>query len=71
MNYYDLVLGLIPITLVSFTGLLTVSGFGLTTAVPVAAATAAGIVGHAMFVRTPTDLVGTPTEVVEPTTTRF
>jgi hypothetical protein len=57
MNYYDLVLGLIPFTLVGFTGLLTVVGLGLTAAVPVAAAAAAGLVGHAMFVRTPVDVV--------------
>jgi len=64
MNYYDLVLGLIPFTLLGFTGLLTVTGFALTTAVPVAAAAAAGLVGHAMFVRTPVD-------VVDPVPARF
>ncbi|MGM0591513.1 MAG: hypothetical protein ACQETI_07780 [Halobacteriota archaeon] len=53
MNYYDLVLGLIPLAFLGFTGVLTVLGLALTIAVPIAASVAAGMVGHAMFVRTP------------------
>jgi hypothetical protein len=55
MNYYDLILGLIPLALLGLTSLLTVVGLELTTAVPLAGAVSAGMIGHAMFVRTPTD----------------
>ena len=55
MNYYDLILGLIPIALLGLTGVLTVGGFTLTTAVPIAAAASAGLIGHAMFVNAPVD----------------
>ncbi|UPW00730.1 hypothetical protein M0R88_01180 [Halorussus gelatinilyticus] len=59
MNYYDLILGLIPLTLLGLTALLTTVGVGLTAAVPVAGAVSVGMIGHAMFVRTPTDALGT------------
>jgi hypothetical protein len=54
-GYYDLVLGLIPLALAGITGALSVAGFGLTTAVPLASVVALGLVGHAMFVRAPVD----------------
>lgn len=54
-DYYDLVLGLIPLALVSITGALTLAGAALTVAVPVASAVAVGLMGHAMFVRAPVD----------------
>ncbi len=57
-GYYDYVLGLIPMALLGLTGTLTVAGFGLTQAVPIAAGTAACIVGHALFINGP---VSTPT----------
>ena len=53
-GYYDVVLGLIPIALLGITAALTVVGLSLTTAVPVAALTAIGLIGHAMFVNGPT-----------------
>ncbi|UPV74709.1 hypothetical protein M0R89_01235 [Halorussus limi] len=59
MNYYDLILGLIPLALLGLTALLTTVGVGLTAAVPVAGAVSVGMIGHAMFVRTPTDALGT------------
>lgn len=54
-GYYDLVLGLIPLALVGISGVLSVAGFSITTAVPVAATVAVGLIGHAMFVRSPVD----------------
>ena len=54
-GYYDLVLGLIPLALAGITSLLTVVGFQLTTAIPLASLVAVGLIGHAMFVRAPVD----------------
>ncbi|WP_121823499.1 hypothetical protein [Halostella salina] len=54
-GYYDLVLGLIPVALLGFTGALTVAGLNLTTAVPIAASVPVALMGHAMFVNGPTD----------------
>jgi len=50
-----LLLGLIPLALLGLTALLTVGGFELTTAVPLAGVVSTGMIGNAMFVRTPTD----------------
>ena len=55
MNYYDLVLGLIPFGLASIASTLFVSGVALTGAVAIASVFAAGLIGHAMFVRAPVD----------------
>ena len=55
MNYYDLVLALIPLALLGLTAILTTVGVGLTAAVPMAGVVSVGVIGHAMFVRTPTD----------------
>ncbi|NHN59489.1 MULTISPECIES: hypothetical protein [Halorussus] len=55
MNYYDLILGLIPLALLGLTAILTTVGVGLTTAVPLAGTVSVGMIGHAMFVRTPTE----------------
>ena len=60
-GYYDLVLGLIPVTLAGITGVLFLAGFALTTAIPLASIVSVGLIGHAMFVRTPvTPSVGGP-----------
>lgn len=56
MGYYDAILGLIPLTLVGFSGALYGIGLGLTTAVPIGAAVAAALVAHAMFVNAPVDV---------------
>lgn len=53
-DYYDLVLGLVPATLVSVTGLLSALGTELYAAVPVGAGLAALVVAHALFVNGPT-----------------
>jgi len=60
MNYYDLILGLIPLALLGLTALLTTAGLALTAAVPLAGTISAGMIGHAMFVRTPTDAPAAP-----------
>lgn len=66
-GYYDVVLGLIPLALLGITGALTVAGFSLTAAVPVAATVSVGLIGHAMFVRSPVD--STPTRSSTASTT--
>jgi len=60
MNYYDLILGLIPLALLGLTALLTAAGLGLTAAVPLAGTVSVGMIGHAMFVRTPTSVPVAP-----------
>lgn len=52
-GYYDIVLGLIPLSLVVGSGALTAAGLELTTAVPLASLVAVALVGHAMFVNAP------------------
>ncbi|ELZ27429.1 hypothetical protein C475_05905 [Halosimplex carlsbadense 2-9-1] len=54
-RYYDLVLGLIPLALGGIAALLSVLGFALTTAIPIASVVAVGLIGHAMFVNGPVD----------------
>jgi hypothetical protein len=53
VEYYDAILGLIPVSLFGLGGLLSGAGLPFTTAVPVAALVTAALVCHAMFVRTP------------------
>lgn len=70
-GYYDYVLGLIPLALLGLTGTLSLVGFDLTQAVPVAAAVAAGIVGHALFVNGPVSArAGRTIEMDAPTNAR-
>ncbi len=52
-SYYDFVLALIPLSLLGVSGALTGVGLDLALAVPLGAAVAAGLIGHAMFVRAP------------------
>ena len=59
-GYYDIVLGLIPLTLAGIAGTLSVVGFSLTTAVPLASIVAVALIGHAMFVRAPVDTAPSP-----------
>lgn len=54
MGYYDAVLGLIPASLLGLTSFLSVVGVPTTIALLVASFVTVGIIGHAMFVRTPT-----------------
>ncbi|MFD1599877.1 hypothetical protein [Halobellus rarus] len=52
-EYYDYVLGLIPLTLFGLTGGLLQTSLALTQALPIAAAVTIGIIGHALFIRPP------------------
>lgn len=58
VDYYDLVLGGIPVALLGITGVLTLSGFSLTAAVSAGSVVALGLIGHAMFVNAPVDRRG-------------
>jgi len=59
-GYYDIVLGLIPLTLAGIAGALHTVGFSLTTAVPLASIVAVALIGHAMFVRAPVETTASP-----------
>lgn len=54
-DYYDYVLGLIPLALLGLSSLLSVVGLSLTTAVPLAASVSVLVVGHALFVNGPVE----------------
>lgn len=69
-QYYDIVLGLIPLALGGITAALLTLGISLTLAVPIAATVSVGLIGHGLFVRAP----GTPTApqpARQPDTTGF
>lgn len=53
IGYYDLVLVLIPASLLGLTAALMGMGLELTAAVPLAGIAAVGLMGHAMFVNAP------------------
>ena len=53
VGYYDIVLGLIPVTLVGLTALLVGGGLPLWLSVPLSSTVAVGLIGHAMFVNGP------------------
>jgi hypothetical protein len=65
-GYYDIVLGLIPLSLAGITGILVFAGVSLTTAIPLASIVAVALIGHAMFVSPPTGTA--PEPVPEPAT---
>lgn len=54
-NYYDVILGFIPLALLGLGGGLHIAGLTLTTAVTIGGLVAVGLVGHALFVRAPVD----------------
>ncbi|MFB6166597.1 MAG: hypothetical protein ABEJ31_15670 [Haloarculaceae archaeon] len=54
-GYYDIILGLIPVSLAGISAVLVATGLGITTAVPLASLVAVGLIGHAMFVNAPVD----------------
>lgn len=56
-GYYDIVLGVIPLSLAGLTALLLTAGMSISVAVPLASVVAIGVMGHAMFINAP---VGTP-----------
>jgi hypothetical protein len=53
--YYDIVLGLIPLALLGISGGLYAVGLAVPTAVTVAGLVSVTLIGHALFVRGPTD----------------
>ena len=53
-QYYDYVLGAIPLVLVCVTGALWFSGLSMATALLAGAGLSALLIGHALFVNTPT-----------------
>ena len=55
IGYYDLVLGLVPLTLFGVSGGLYGLGIDLAIAVPLAAAMAAAVIGHGLFVNAPVE----------------
>lgn len=57
-EYYDVVLGVIPLTLVAVSGGLVAAGMALSIAVPLAGFVVIALIGHALFVRTPAGTVG-------------
>ena len=59
VEYYDVVLGLIPATLLGLTALLVGGGLPLWLSVPLSSTVAVGLIGHAMFVNGPEPAVVT------------
>ena len=59
-GYYDVVLGLIPLTMLGVSGGLWAAGIALSVAVPLAGVVVIALIGHAMFVRTPGQTTGPP-----------
>ncbi|MFC4551477.1 MULTISPECIES: hypothetical protein [Halorussus] len=64
-GYYDLILGLIPLSLIGATAVLSVAGFSITSAVPLAAAVPVALIGHALFVNSPVEDTQSTTEAVD------
>jgi Cu/Ag efflux pump CusA len=52
-GYYDIVLGLIPVSLAGLTALLFVAGMSLSVSIALASVATLGVMAHAMFVRAP------------------
>ncbi len=62
VQYYDYVLGVIPLVLIGLTGGLSLAGLELTAALPAGAGVAAVIIGHALFVNMPAQPTAESTE---------
>jgi len=54
-GYYDLILGLIPLSLLGITAAMSAVGVSMTAAVPLAAIVPVALIGHALFVNGPVD----------------
>jgi len=68
-GYYDIVLGLIPVSFIGGTAALTtVADMATSTAIPVAAVLAVLLIGHAMFVNAPVDVVAEETTPAQSST---
>jgi hypothetical protein len=55
MEYYDMMLGLIPVVFGGVAGGFLALGFGLIVAIPFGGLGAIALIGHAMFVNPPAD----------------
>lgn len=64
-GYYDVVLGLIPVSFLAIAAALLAFGLDATVAVSAASVVGVALVGHAMFVNGPVE--GTPGADAEPT----
>jgi hypothetical protein len=53
VGYYDYVLVLIPLAMLTIVGLLSAFGWSLVSAAPVGAGVSTLVIGHALFVRAP------------------
>lgn len=67
MEYYDLVLGAIPGSILAVTGVLSLVGIGVQTAVPIGAVIATALILHALFARAPS--ASPEPDASQPTTT--
>jgi hypothetical protein len=70
-GYYDLILGLIPLSLVGVTAVLSAVGFSLTSAVPLAAGVPVALIGHALFVNGPVGDTQSTADSVDSSSTSF
>jgi hypothetical protein len=70
-GYYDLILGLIPLSLIGVTGVLSVVGFSLTSAVPLAASIPVALIGHALFVNGPVENPQSTPDTVDSSSASF
>jgi hypothetical protein len=69
-GYYDIVLGLIPVAFIGGTAALTTIGnVAMSTAIPIAAVLSVLLIGHAMFVNAPVDVVAEESEHAQASTT--
>lgn len=62
-RYYDLILGSIPLALFGVPSLFHLVGVQFTTAVLLGGLIATGLVGHALFIKAPTDPIPTSPSV--------
>ena len=60
VEYYDYVLGLVPLTAVGAAAVLAFAGVSLSLAVPLSVGLTVPVVGHALFVRPPVPAPGQP-----------
>jgi hypothetical protein len=61
-RYYDLILGSIPIVQLGIPSVFHLVGYPVTAGILLGGVTAACLVGHALFVRSPTDPSSTPVD---------
>jgi hypothetical protein len=57
-DYYDIVLGLIPVSFAGLTALFLVAGMSLSVSIPLASVVAVGLIYHALFVNAPVTTTG-------------